>query len=77
MESVAHTLVYDSMISKATSSGLLASVTAPTLVLDSAGSNNDLTGMAAAVKQGDVQRLAPQPGRASGSEFPTNFSHLR
>lgn len=69
------TLAYDSMISEAISSGLLASVPALMLVLDSAGSHNDLTGMAAAVKQGDVQRLAPQPGRASGSEFPTKFSH--
>lgn len=49
MEAVAHTLVYDSMISEATSGRLLASVTVPTLVLDSAGSSDDLTGMAVTV----------------------------
>jgi pimeloyl-ACP methyl ester carboxylesterase len=47
MEAVAHTLVYDCMISEATSVQLLASVTVPTLVLDSEGSGDDLTGMAA------------------------------
>jgi pimeloyl-ACP methyl ester carboxylesterase len=47
MEAVAHTLVYDSLISEATSAELLASVTVPTLVLDSAGSGDELTGMAA------------------------------
>src|SRR5436309_1591737 len=56
------------MISEAISSGLLASVTALMLVLDSAGSHNDLTGMAAAVRQGDVQRLAPSlAGRVARS----------
>jgi pimeloyl-ACP methyl ester carboxylesterase len=49
MEAVAHTLVYDSMISEATSFRVLASVTVPTLVLDSEGSSDDLTGMAATV----------------------------
>jgi pimeloyl-ACP methyl ester carboxylesterase len=49
MRSVSHTLVYDSLISEATSLKMLASVTAPTLVLDSAGSTDDLTGMAATV----------------------------
>lgn len=49
MEAVAHTLVYDSMISKATSLQLLASVTVPALVLDSEASSDDLTGMAARV----------------------------
>lgn len=52
MEAVAHTLVHDSMISEATSSQLLASVTVPTLVLDSEGSGDDLTGMAATVARG-------------------------
>lgn len=52
MEAVAHTLVYDSMISEATSSQLLASVAVPTLVLDSEGSSDDLTSMAAAVARG-------------------------
>jgi pimeloyl-ACP methyl ester carboxylesterase len=49
MESVAHTLVYDCMISDATTSELLRSVEVPTLVLDSAGSTDDLTGWAATV----------------------------
>jgi len=47
MEAVAHTLVYDSLISEATSEVLVASVTVPTLVIDSQGSGDDLTGMAA------------------------------
>lgn len=49
MESVAPTLVYDSLISEATSFDVLASVTVPTLVLDSEGSSDDLLGMAATV----------------------------
>jgi len=49
MVEVAHTLVYDSTISEHTSLPLLASVTVPTLVLDSQGSGDDLTGMAATV----------------------------
>lgn len=52
MEAVAHTLVYDSLVSEATSFHLLASVTVPTLVLDSEGSSDDLTGMAATVASG-------------------------
>jgi pimeloyl-ACP methyl ester carboxylesterase len=47
--SAAPTLVYDCMLSDATTSSLLASVTIPTLVLDSAGSSDDLTGWAASV----------------------------
>jgi pimeloyl-ACP methyl ester carboxylesterase len=49
MEAVAHTLVYDSLISEATTSRLLASVTAPTLVLSSAASGEDLTAMSTGV----------------------------
>jgi pimeloyl-ACP methyl ester carboxylesterase len=49
MESVAHTLVYDCMISDTTTSSLLRSVAAPTLVIDSAGSTEDLAGWAATV----------------------------
>jgi pimeloyl-ACP methyl ester carboxylesterase len=49
MVSVAHTLVYDCMISDATTPAVLRSVEAPTLVLDSEGSTDDLTGWAAAV----------------------------
>jgi pimeloyl-ACP methyl ester carboxylesterase len=49
MAAVAHTLVYDSLVSEATSFELLASVTVPTLVVDSGGSTEDLTTMAATV----------------------------
>jgi pimeloyl-ACP methyl ester carboxylesterase len=49
MEAVAHTLVYDCTVSEATSLQLLASVSVPTLVLDSEGSGDDLTGMAATI----------------------------
>lgn len=49
MESVAHTLVYDCMISDSTTSALLRSVEVPALVLDSMGSTDDLTGWAATV----------------------------
>lgn len=49
MASVAHTLVYDSLLSEATSFDLLAAVPVPTLVLDSEGSSTNITGMAAAV----------------------------
>lgn len=46
MVSVAPTLVYDSMLSEATDADLLRRVRTPTLVLDSTGSGDDLTGMA-------------------------------
>jgi pimeloyl-ACP methyl ester carboxylesterase len=49
LEAVAHTLVYDCVISDATSLELVRSVTAPTLVIDSEGSTGDLTGWAAAI----------------------------
>jgi hypothetical protein len=52
MVSVAPTLVYDCRLSEATSPAVLAAVTVPTLVLDSAGSSDDLTGMAATVAGG-------------------------
>jgi pimeloyl-ACP methyl ester carboxylesterase len=52
MEVVAHTLVYDCALSDTTTTSLLRSVELPTLVLDSAGSTDDLTGWAAtAAKQ--------------------------
>jgi hypothetical protein len=51
MAQVAGTLVYDCMISEATGSATLAEVDVPTLVLDSLGSSDDLTGMADAVAQ--------------------------
>jgi hypothetical protein len=49
MEAVAHTLVYDSVISQATSRRLLASVTVPTLVVSSGSSGDELTAMSTAV----------------------------
>jgi pimeloyl-ACP methyl ester carboxylesterase len=49
LEAVAHTLVYDCKLSDATSLQLLRSVTVPTLVLNSQGSGEELTGMSAAV----------------------------
>jgi pimeloyl-ACP methyl ester carboxylesterase len=49
LEAVAHTLVYDCVISDAMSLALVRSVTVPTLVIDSQGSSGELTGMAATV----------------------------
>ena len=49
MESVAHTLVYDCVLSDTTTSDVLRSVEIPTLVLDSEGSTDNLTGWAATV----------------------------
>jgi pimeloyl-ACP methyl ester carboxylesterase len=49
MEAIAHTLVYDCTISDGTTSTLIRSVGVPTLVLDSQGSSDNLTGWAATV----------------------------
>ena len=49
MESVAQTLVYDCVISDTTTPVLLRSVVVPTLVIDSEGSTDNLTGWAASV----------------------------
>jgi hypothetical protein len=49
MKTVAHTLVYDSLISEATSYRLLASVTVPTLILSSESSSDDLMTMSTTV----------------------------
>ncbi|MBA2307739.1 MAG: hypothetical protein H0W01_00160 [Pseudonocardiales bacterium] len=54
LEAVAHTLVYDCRISDATSLKLVASVTAPTLVLDSEGTSGPLTSWA-----GDIVNALP------------------
>lgn len=48
LEAVAHTLVYDCRLLDATALPLLRSVTVPTLVIDSQGSGEALTGMSAA-----------------------------
>ncbi len=49
LDAVADTLVHDCVISDATRSPLFADVRVPTLVLDSEGSSEDLTGWAASV----------------------------
>jgi pimeloyl-ACP methyl ester carboxylesterase len=49
LDAVAHTLVYDCIISEATDLELVKSVPTPALVLESKGSSDDLTGWAAAV----------------------------
>jgi pimeloyl-ACP methyl ester carboxylesterase len=49
LDAVAHTIVYDCLISEATTTELLAKVSTPTLVIDSQGSSDDLTGWAASV----------------------------
>jgi pimeloyl-ACP methyl ester carboxylesterase len=49
LDAVAHTIVYDCLISTATTSKLLAKVPTTSLVLDSQGSSDDLTGWAASV----------------------------
>ena len=51
LEAVAHTLVYDCVISDATSLRLIRSVTVPTLVVDSQGSGGQLAHMAATVAE--------------------------
>lgn len=48
---IAHSLVYDCEISNATDFELLRSVTTPTLVIDSEGSSDDLTGGVAAIAE--------------------------
>jgi pimeloyl-ACP methyl ester carboxylesterase len=49
MTAVARTLVHDCVLSEATGTATLVAVDVPTLVLDSQGSTDDLTGMAATV----------------------------
>jgi pimeloyl-ACP methyl ester carboxylesterase len=49
MAAIASTLVHDCVVSEATGKATLAAVEVPTLVLDSQGSTDDLTGMAATV----------------------------
>jgi pimeloyl-ACP methyl ester carboxylesterase len=51
LEAVAHTLVYDCKLSEGTTFELLRSVRTPTLVLDSQGSSDDLTGGTAAIAE--------------------------
>jgi hypothetical protein len=65
LEAVAHTLVYDCMLSDAMSLALIRSVTAPTLVIDSQGSTGELTGMAAAV----VEALPNSTHRSLAGEW--------
>jgi pimeloyl-ACP methyl ester carboxylesterase len=65
MESVAHTLVYDCLVSAATTPGLLAAAKVPTLVLDSEGSSDDLTGWAATT----ASRLPDSTHRSLAGEW--------
>ncbi len=51
LEAVAHTLVYDCVISDAMSLRRVRSVTAPSLVIDSQGSGREPAGMAATVAE--------------------------
>jgi pimeloyl-ACP methyl ester carboxylesterase len=52
LEAVAHTLVYDCLVSEASSVETLRSVTAPTLVIDSLDTGGGITGWAKAVADG-------------------------
>ncbi len=75
MESVAATLVYDGVVGDESTPALLAGVTQPTLVLDSLGSSDDLTGMAATVARGLLDGLhVSLPGAWHGPE-PAALTH--
>lgn len=67
MTAIAPTLVYDCRISDATTPELLDAVEVPALVLDSAGSTDDLTGWAATV----AQRLPRATHRSLPGEWHT------
>ena len=76
MEAAAHTLVYDCRISEATSLDVLTSVVAPTLVLYSEGSSDDLTGMAVTVASALPNGFHPvRP--VAGTGFLTTFLQQR
>jgi pimeloyl-ACP methyl ester carboxylesterase len=51
LEAVAHTLVYDCLVSKASSIETLRSVTAPTLVIDSLDTGEDIAGWAKTIAE--------------------------
>jgi pimeloyl-ACP methyl ester carboxylesterase len=71
LEAVAHTLVYDCEISNATTFELLRSVRTPTLLLDSQGSSDDLTGDAAAIARAlpnGVRRTLPGDWHGVGND---------
>ena len=76
MESVAPTLVYDAIISACTTSDTLAAVTAPTLVLDSTSSSEDLTGWAATVAEGLPDATHGEACRASSMAYLLRSSRL-
>lgn len=65
MESSAHTLVYDCIISDTTTPAILSSVHVPSLVIDSTGSSDDLTGWAATV----ARRLPRASHRSLAGEW--------
>jgi pimeloyl-ACP methyl ester carboxylesterase len=52
LEAVAHTLVYDCLVSEASSVETLRSITAPTLVIDSLDTGEDIAGWAKTVADG-------------------------
>jgi hypothetical protein len=60
MVGIAPTLVYDCCLSDAMGPDVLAAVSVPTLILDSEGSSDDLTGSAAT-----AARLIPGAGHKS------------
>lgn len=67
METVAHTLVYDCIISDTTTPAMLRTVEVPALVLDSTGSTDNLTGWAATV----AGQLPRGSHRSLGGEWHT------
>ena len=78
MVHVARTLVYDCVISLATGSAALAEVAVPTLVVDSLGSTDDLTGMADVVARClPDARHQSLPGRWHGVDDQALASALR
>lgn len=76
LDAVAHTLVYDCMISDAIDGSVLAAVSPPTLVLDSHGSSDDIMG-----PQPRRPLSCPTPGTAAcpgtGTACPTRTSPPR
>ncbi len=82
MVETAHTLVYDCTLSDSVDSAVLQRVTSPTLVLDSTGSSDDLTGWAATV----AAQIPGATGRSLRGEWhavadddlaPVIIDHLR
>lgn len=78
MTAIADTLVYDCLLSQATSTVALSAIDVPTLVLDSGGSTDDLTGMAATVASHIPHaRHRSLPGDWHGADDHTLATELR